>query len=274
MHALAVKGLKVPALGLGTFQSEGNSCYRAVTEALAIGYRHIDTAQMYGNEAEVGRAIKESGVPRDEIFLTTKIWRDNIAHDALIAGTDASLARLGLDYIDLLLIHWPNPAVPLAESLDALMEVQAARKARAIGVSNFNTTQLAQSIAYTGGKIITDQVEYHPYLNQDKILATLRKEGLFLTAYCPLARGDVADDAVLHKIAVDHGKTPAQVALRWLIQQGDVCAIPKTTQPERLRENFAVFDFDLTPGEMADIDLLKGNKRLILPNAGHWDAAA
>jgi diketogulonate reductase-like aldo/keto reductase len=278
MHYITTQNTRVPALGLGTWQAESGECYRAVLEALAIGYRHIDTAQIYGNEEDVGRAIKDSDTKRTDIWLTTKVWRDSIDRANLARTTDESLKRLGTDYVDLLLIHWPNPQIPLAESIEALLEVQRQGKAKHIGVSNFNTTQIAEAQSLAGGILLTNQVEYHPFLNQDKVHNACREANMFLTAYCPLARGLVVENAILHKIAAEHNKTAAQVALRWAIQsggqQGDVCAIPKSVHRERLEENFDIFDFQLSDEDMNDISRLKGNKRLVLPNAGHWDEAA
>jgi 2,5-diketo-D-gluconate reductase B len=274
MQYVTTQNTKVPALGLGTWQAESGECYRAVLEALAIGYRHIDTAQIYGNEAEVGRGIADSDTGRGDVWLTTKVWRDDIDRANLIRTTDASLKKLATDYVDLLLIHWPNPQIPLAESIEALLEVQKQGKAKHIGVSNFNTTQLAAAQKLAGGILLTNQVEYHPFLNQEKVHNACREANMFLTAYCPLARGMVTDNAILHKIAAEHDKTAAQVSLRWLIQQGDVCAIPKSVHRERLEENFDIFDFTLSDEDMNDISRLKGNKRLVLPNLPHWDTAA
>jgi 2,5-diketo-D-gluconate reductase B len=269
-----ISGTKIPALGLGTWQAESGECYRAVLEALAMGYRHIDTAQIYGNEADVGRAIADSDTNRDDIWLTTKVWRDDIDRENLIRTTQGSLKKLQVDAVDLLLIHWPNPQIPLEESVEALLEAQRLGYAKHIGVSNFNTTQIAQAQKLAGGILLTNQVEYHPFLNQEKVHNAVREANMFLTAYCPLARGMVTDNPILHKIAAEHGKSAAQVSLRWLIQQGDVCAIPKSIRRERLEENLDIFDFKLSDEEMNDISRLKGNKRLVLPNAGHWDAAA
>lgn len=271
MDFIELKGAKVPVLGLGTWQADGGECYRAVLEGLAIGYRHVDTAQIYGNEAEVGEGIKDSGVRRESIWLTTKVWTDAFTKDALAPSVEKSLKKLGTDYVDLLLLHWPQPAVPLAESIGALLAVQQAGKAKHIGVSNFNTAQMEQAQKLAGGRLITNQVEYHPFLNQNKVLAAAREQGMFVTAYSPLARGLVVENAVIHKIAAEREKTPAQITLRWLVQQG-VVAIPKTVTPERLKENLAIFDFKLSDTDMADINLLRGNKRLVLPKLGHWDS--
>ena len=274
MEYVKANNTKVPALGLGTWQAESGECYRAVLEALAIGYRHIDTAQIYGNEEDVGRAIKDSDVNRSDIWLTTKVWRDDISAQNMAPTVNASLKKLKVDHVDLLLIHWPNPQIPLIESIETLVDMQKQGKTRYIGVSNFNSSQVGEAQHLAGGKLLTNQVEYHPFLNQDKVLSACSEAKMFLTAYCPLARGMVADNPVLHKIAAEHDKSSAQVALRWLIQQGDICAIPKSVRRERLEENFDIFDFKLSDEEMNDINLLRGNKRLVLPKAPHWDAAA
>jgi len=264
----------MPMLGLGTFDLRGDDCERAVAAALAMGYRHLDTAAAYGNETAVGRAIAASGVPREEIFLTTKVWYDSLRADALRRSADDSLARLGTEYVDLLLVHWPNDAVPLEESLAALAALEAAGKARAIGVSNFTVRHLRQAAA-SGAALVANEVEYHPYLNQDALLAEMRPRGMILIAYCPLAQGRVASDPTLAAIGARHEMSAAQVALRWLIQQPLVAAIPKAGSERHMAENLAVFDFALDEREMAAISALgAANRRLVSPSwAPRWDAA-
>ena len=227
MKILDLNGVKVPALGFGTWNLSGATCRRMVDHALGLGYRHIDTATIYGNEVEVGQGIRDSGVPRGDIFLTTKVWSSSLAADAVKASAEESLRALGTDYVDLLLIHWPNPSVPLAETLGALADVRARGLTRRIGVSNFPVVLMEETVETLGADILANQVEYHPYLSQNRVLAYCRAHGITLTAYSPVARGRVNTDPVLADIGARHGKTPAQVALRWLIEQDNVSIIPK-----------------------------------------------
>jgi diketogulonate reductase-like aldo/keto reductase len=266
---VSVGGVAIPALGCGTWQLRGNECTAIVAEALRVGFRHIDTAQGYANEAEVGAGIRESGVPRSEIFLTTKVRPDFASRTKLLRSVEDSLGRLGLDVIDLLLIHWPNPDAPVAEMMEALSLARRAGLARHIGVSNFTIAMLDEAVRLSPEPIVTDQIEYHPYVDQGRLLHAIRRHGLAITAYCPLALGRVADDPTLRSIGERYGKTPAQVALRWLIQQGDVIAIPKTASAARLRENFGVFDFSLSPDDMAAVDAIPRNKQHLV-NELQW----
>ena len=276
MNNLSFNGVSIPALGYGTWQLNGETASNAVAAALGIGYRHIDTAQIYGNEVEVGSGIKRSGVARDDIFLTTKVWRDKVTRGKLQKSVEESLRKLQTDYVDMLLIHWPVDDVPFAEQLAGLQEVQKAGKARLIGVSNFTVAQLREVTEEVGAVIATDQVEYHPTLSQKPVLDFLRSKGMFLTAYSPLARGGVRDEKILQEIAFAHGKTAGQVTLRWLIQQGNVAAIPKAASEKHTRENFEIFDFKLTDAEMQKIHALaKPEGRLVDPDfAPEWDQAA
>ncbi|HEX7969519.1 MAG TPA: aldo/keto reductase, partial [Stellaceae bacterium] len=219
MKYLDIKGARVPAIGLGTWQLSGRGCEEAVRQALDLGYRHIDTAQMYGNEAEVGRAIRASGLGRDQIFLTTKLAPGNLAAGAVRRTAEESLRRLGTDHVDLLLIHWPTGEAPLGETLGAMADLRAAGKTRHIGVSNFNVQLLKEAMETYGADLLCNQVEYHPYLSQRAVLAAVRRYGMMLTAYTPLARGRVARDPTLAAIGRKHDKSPAQVALRWLLDQ-------------------------------------------------------
>ena len=271
---IEIKGVQVPALGFGTWTLRGRKCADAVRMALDIGYRHIDTARMYGNEIEVGRAVGDSGVGRSDIFITTKIWPDDLAYADAKRCTDDSLRNLATDYIDLLLIHWPSKSIPLDETLRALAEIKEEGKARLIGVSNFNTALLREAVEECGADIACNQVEYHPFLSQNKVLAAVREYGMMLTAYMPLAKGRVAQHPTLIQIAESHGKTGAQVALRWLIQQGPIAAIPKSGSEAHCRENFDVFDFALTDVEMTEISaLLTTNDRIADFSLGPvWDA--
>lgn len=273
MKVLDIKGARMPALGLGTFGMHGADCSRAVREAIAAGYRHIDTAQMYGNEAAVGAGIRESGMAREELFVTTKIWYDRLRPDDVRRTTAECLDRLGLDRVDLLLVHWPNPSIPLDETLAAFAEEKAKGHTRHIGVSNFTVALLDEAVSRHGADdLICNQVEYHVYLSQVPVLAALRRHGMALTAYSPVAKGKVAKDPVLAEIGRAHGKTAGQIALRWFMEQDAVAAIPKSGTPERIRANIDIFDFELSPAERARIDALQGAERLISPaHAPAWD---
>jgi 2,5-diketo-D-gluconate reductase B len=267
-------GVRVPALGFGTFTLEGRDCREMVKAALSIGYRHIDTAKMYGNEEAVGAGIRESEVAREQVFLTSKVWMDQLHYDDLTAATEDSLSKLATDHLDLLLIHWPNDRVPLTESLRALEDLQRAGKVRYVGVSNFTVALMREAVEQNGADVVCNQVEYHPFLNQQPVLNEARRLGLFLTAYCPLAKGRAPKDPTLQAIGEKHGKTAAQVALRWLIQHGDVAAIPKASSRAHAEANFDIFDFQLDQSDLAQIAQLPGGTRIINPSwAPQWDAA-
>ena len=267
-----VQGIEVPALGLGTWELEGEACVEAVADALEIGYRHIDTAQMYGNEDEVGRGLARSGVAREEIWLTTKIWMEDAGYDDVLRTTGESLERLGVGHVDLLLLHWPNPKVPLSETLSAMRRLQDEGAARHLGVSNFPPDLLDEAL--DEAEIFCNQVEYHPYLAQDEVLELCHEWDLLLTAYAPIARGRVSDAPVLCSIAEAHGKTPVQVTLRWLLQQEGVAAIPKAATPEHRRANLDLFDFELSDDEMDEIHGLARGERIVDPDfAPHWETA-
>ncbi|RVR13083.1 aldo/keto reductase [Sinorhizobium meliloti] len=275
MHAVSSNGANIPALGFGTFRMSGAEVLRILPQALKLGFRHVDTAQIYGNEAEVGEAIQKSGIPRADVFLTTKVWVDNYRHDAFIASVDESLRKLRTDHVDLLLLHWPGSDAPMAERIGALNEVRNAGKVRHIGISNFNTTQMEEAARLSDAPIATNQVEYHPYLDQTKVLQTARRLGMSLTSYYAMANGKVPADPLLTEIGGRHGKTAAQVALRWLVQQQDVIVLSKTATEARLKENFAIFDFALTREEMAAVrELARPNGRIVNPQglAPEWDA--
>lgn len=261
----------VPRLGFGTFQLDAEAAYRSTLIALETGYRHIDTAQGYANEAEVGRAIADSGLDRGEVFVTTKIKPSNAAAAAVRTSTGQSMEQLGMDHVDLLLLHWPAEHVaPLPETLEAMTRVQEDGLTRHVGVSNFPSRMLAR--AYEHAPIVTDQVEHHPFLGVEPIEQVLRSRGGFLTAYSPLARGRVGEDPVLADIAEEHGVSPAQVTLRWMLQRPGVVAIPKSGTPARIRSNFDVFGFELDAAQMARIDDLERGHRLIDPDfAPEWD---
>ena len=273
MITLKIHDKAIPALGFGTWKLRDTECSEAVKLALSTGYRHIDTAQIYENEAAVGTGIRESGIPRDQVFLTTKVWMSNLGDDALQKSVEDSLRKLKTDYVDLLLIHWPTDAVPLAEQLRALQAVKDAGKAVMIGVSNFTVAQMREATENLGSPLANNQVEYHPYLSQKPVLDFIRAHDMFLTAYCPLARGQVSQSATLTEIGKKYNKNPGQVTLRWLLQQDNVAAIPKAASPANIKNNFDIFDFNLTPEEMAEISALaRPEGRLVNPDwAPAWD---
>lgn len=244
---ITIQGKAVPALGFGTWQLRGAACVQGVAHALAVGYRHLDTAQVYQNEAEVGRGIKQAGVARGDIFLVTKIYRQNLAYDQVIASTQESLQKLATDYIDLLLIHWPNPTFPLAQTLAAMQTLQAQGLIRHIGVSNFSPALVTEAMRHA--PIFSNQVEYHPYKPQTALVAQANAQDYLLVAYSPLAKGLLKDDATLNEIGATHGKSPTQVALRWLVQQG-VATIPKASSAQHRESNWDIFDFVLADEEM------------------------
>ncbi|WP_296068363.1 aldo/keto reductase [uncultured Agrobacterium sp.] len=277
MFNVTASGASIPALGFGTFRIPGPDVLRIVPHALRAGLRHIDTAQIYGNEGEVGEAIVNSGVARNDIFLTTKVWVENYRHDAFLASVDESLKKLRTDHVDLLLLHWPNEAVPLAEQIGALNEVRKAGKVRHIGVSNFNRNLMAQSVARSEAPIVTNQIEYHPYLNQDAVIEAAREAGMAITGYYGMADGKVFSDPVLKDIAAGHGKSVAQIVLRWLVQQEGVIALSKTVSEARVAENVAIFDFALSDEEMATIRARAvASGRIVSPDglAPVWDEPA
>ncbi|WP_342358484.1 aldo/keto reductase [Terrarubrum flagellatum] len=254
MHMIEIAGGgKMPALGLGTWQLRGRDCARVVKLALSLGYRHIDTAEMYGNENEVGDAIAESGVSRGDLFVTTKIWNSNFRASAARRSAEASLRALKLDHVDLLLMHWPNDSVPLAETLGEMSRLLEEGKTRAIGVSNFPPDLLGRAIAASPKPVACDQVRFHVGAAQDDLLAVARPKGVAITAYSPLGKGGLASDRTLAKIGAKYGKSASQIALRWLIEQEGVSAIPKASSETNLRANLAIFDFKLDDEDRAMI---------------------
>ena len=274
MIFVTVKGTKLPALGFGTWQLNGAQCESAVEYALELGYRHVDTAQAYGNEREVGRAIARSGVKRDAIFLTTKLAPGNLAAKDVTRSLAGSLEALDTDHVDLLLIHWPSTTVPMGETLRAMGEAKAQGRVRHIGVSNFTVAHMREAIETHKAEIFCNQIEYHVLLGQNRVLDFARARGIMVTAYCPLARGRIGGQPELVAIAKRHGKSTAQVALRWLIQQDGVAAIPKSSKREHIAANFALFDFALSESEMVEIGKLRGDARVVSPGfAPEWDAA-
>ncbi|MFS8046324.1 aldo/keto reductase [Rhizobium sp. BR 314] len=276
MEIVNANGASIPALGFGTFRMPGPDTQRMVEHVLRNGYRHIDTAQIYGNEADVGDGILRSGIARADLFLTTKVWVENYSHNAFVASVDESLKKLKTDYVDLLLLHWPNDAVPLAEQIGALNEVAKAGKVRHIGVSNFNRTLMREAARVSDLPLVNNQVEYHPYLDQSLVMETAVSLGMSVTAYYAMADGKVLSDPVLKDIADRHGKSIAQIVLRWIVQQG-LITLSKTVSETRAAENAAIFDFALSQDEMAAIHALAQPKgRIVSPDglAPVWDEAA
>jgi diketogulonate reductase-like aldo/keto reductase len=252
MHYVDAGGARIPALGLGTWDLRGDVCVEMVEQALRLGYRHVDTAEMYGNETEVGEGLRASGVARDDVFITTKVWPDHLAPGDLERATKNSLARLRLENVDLLLIHWPSPRIPLAGTISALCRMRAAGFARNIGISNFTVPLIEQAVRLATAPLVTNQIEWHPFLDPSKVVAACRRHGLSVTAYSPIARGRAAGDATLKRIGARHGKTAGQVSLRFLVQE-EAIVIPRTARRERLAENMAIFDFALDAEEMEEI---------------------
>ena len=254
-------GVEIPQLGFGTYQVDPADATEAVAQALEVGYRHLDTAEMYGNEAEVGEAVRASGLPRDEVFVTSKLDNPFHARDDALAAFDRTIDALGLDQVDLFLIHWPQPTQDrYVEAWKALEEIHASGRARAIGVSNFETEHLDRLAAECDITPAVNQIEVHPYLVQDQLRAVGTERGIATEAWSPIAQGEVLDDPVLQALAADHGKTPAQVTLRWHLQRGDI-VFPKTSNRDRMEENFAVFDFELSDDEVARISGLDRDGR-------------
>jgi len=255
----AANGAEIPLLGLGTWELRGRACARIVQQALRLGYRHIDTAEIYENEREVGEGVRASGVKRHDLFLTTKIWPSHFAPRALERAARECLVRLRVSEVDLLLLHWPNPQIPLEETLGALRQVKRDGLARHIGVSNFTVALIEEAVAIAGRLLVCDQVECHPFLDQSKVIAACRAHGMAVVAYSPIARGNAGSDQVLARIGAAHKKTAAQVSLRYLVQQ-NIVVIPRTSKIERLSENAAIFDFALSETEMAEIAALANSE--------------
>jgi diketogulonate reductase-like aldo/keto reductase len=249
---IEANGARIPAFGLGTWDLRGRTCVRMVDQALRLGYRHIDTAAMYDNEREVGEGLRASGVPRAEVFVTTKVWSTHLAADDFVRSAEASLVKLKLDQVDLLLIHWPNPRIPLTETMPALCKMKTRGVARHIGISNFSVALINKAVRLATEPLVTNQIEWHPFNDPSDVRKACRAHGLSVTAYSPLARGRVAHNKMLTAIGAHHGKDATQVALRFLLQEGAI-VIPRTAQPERLASNFAVFDFALAESEMSEI---------------------
>jgi diketogulonate reductase-like aldo/keto reductase len=272
MQYVEANGARIPISGLGTWELRGRTCARAVEQALRLGYRHIDTAEMYDNEREVGEGLRASGVKRDEVFVTTKVWPSHFAPRELERAAKESLARLRLSDVDLLLLHWPSEQVPLAETIPALCKMKTMGLARHIGISNFTVALINEAVRLSSEPLVTNQIECHPYLDQSKVIAACRRHGLAITAYSPIARGQASKDKVLMRIGQAHGKSASQVSLRWLVQQ-NIIVIPRSSKIERLSENLALFDFALTPAEMDEIAALAHPRGRVVDWGGgpNWD---
>lgn len=265
----------IPALGFGTWKLKGDECTKCVKHAMSVGYRHIDTAQIYENEEGVGQALTETEVSREDIFLVTKIWMDKAREGDLQKSMEESLRKLQTDYVDLVLMHWPVEDVPFEETFKAFQDIQRQGKTKHIGVSNFTVSQMQQVREELGAKIITNQVEYHPSLSQDSVLQYLRAHDMFLTAYSPLGRGEDLENDVFKALGEKYNKTGAQIILRWLVQQQSVAAIPKSSNFDRIEQNYDIWDFELDSNEMQQIfSLARPDGRMIDPDwAPEWDNA-
>lgn len=275
MHRIEANGAAIPAIGMGTWTLMGEDCVRLVAHALNHGYSHVDTAVRYENEQAVGEGLRASGRPRDSYFLTTKVWWTDIAPGDLERSAESSLKRLGVDQVDLLLIHWPNPAIPLEGSIRALNAMKESGLTRHIGVSNFPSGLLKQAVALSDAPLVCNQVEYHPYLSQKTVYRAAREAGMAMTSYSPLYRGGaLLSEPAIAAAAKAHGKSPAQIVIRWHVQQEGVACIPRTSKADRLEENIDVFDFALTDVEMVAISALgKRNDRICdFDFSPVWDA--
>jgi len=272
MHK-TIQNTPVPALGLGTYELKGDECRHSVITAIETGYRHIDTARAYENENEVGAGIVDSGVPRNEIFLTSKIWFDDLGYDPLMREIDASLRSLRTDFLDLALVHWPNNEVPLKETFRALTRLQEEKVIRHFGVSNFTPKWLERALEL--GKIFCNQLEYHPLLSQSKLHQMAIEHDLLLTAYAPLAQGAIHNNEVLQGIAGRHDATSEQISLAWLLEQPNVAAIPRSSSADHIRSNFESLKISLDDEDRRKIDELPGDKRQIDPDfAPEWEETA
>lgn len=275
MPMITSGGMSMPKLGLGTWRMKGAECTEAVQRALGLGYRHIDTAEMYGNEEAVGEALANAGVPRDQVHVTSKVWYENLDADAMQRAVDASLARLRTDYLDLYLIHWPSPEMDLPDAVQNLMRVKEQGKARAIGVSNFPVALLRRAIEEVGAPIACNQFEYHVLLGQSSLVQYCRSYDVAVAACAPLAQGRLAEHEELQAIARKHSATPAQVALKWLLDQSGVAAIPKANRPETQQANLDALRIELDDTDRAAIAMVPKIQRFINPGwAPVWDQAA
>ena len=272
MESMKTQGIAMPKLGLGTFRLQGDACRTAVESALALGYRHIDTAEMYGNEEAIGAAIAAARVPRGELHVTTKVWVENLTPAAIRKAFDASLKKLRLDHVDLYLVHWPSRSMKLPAVLETMMKLQEEGRTRAIGVANFTTALLKQAVEEVKAPIACNQVEYHVMLDQAKLLKYLAAHNIPLVAYCPLAQGRVASEEVLAKIGRKHNASAAQVALKWLLDQDGVAAIPKASRAESQKANLDALKLTLDDDDRKAIAALPKDRRCVNPGFGpDWD---
>ena len=275
MEKINTQGVAIPRLGLGTYRLADGSGQPMIESALALGFRHIDTASMYGNEATVGAAIAASGIARNEIFVTTKVWHDQLAPDAMLRAFDTSLGKLNLDYVDLYMIHWPAKGMDLNASLKALMSLRERGLTRAIGVCNLNLPMMRHAVDKVGAPIACLQVEYHPFLSQQPMLQYLRSKDIPLTAYSPLAQGRAASNPVLMEIGRKHGVAAAQIAIAWLMDQDGIIAIPKASRPESQKANLDALSIRLDDEDRAAIAALPKDQRFVNPSfAPEWDTKA
>jgi 2,5-diketo-D-gluconate reductase B len=272
MDNLKTQGISMPKLGLGTFRMQGDVCRAAVESALSLGYRHIDTAEMYANEEAIGAAIATSRVPRDELHVTTKVWHENLSPDAIRRAFDASLKKLRLDHVDLYLVHWPSKAANWPAVFETLMKLKEQGRTRAIGVDNFTMALLKTAVEEIKAPIACNQIEYHAMLDQSKVTAYLAAKSIPLVAYCPLAQGRIASDPVLGEIGRKHDATAAQVALKWLLDQNGVAAIPKASRRESQRANLDALKLTLDDEDRRKIASLPKDQRCVSPGfAPTWD---
>ncbi|MFA0960589.1 aldo/keto reductase [Roseivirga sp. BDSF3-8] len=274
MKFIEKQGVKIPALGFGTWTLKGAGGQEMIKHALKTGYRHIDTAKAYGNEADVGAAIKDAGCAREEVFVTTKIWHDRLAPADFREDFKDSLKKLQVEFTDLLLIHWPSTTdVPLEDTLEEMMKIKSEGLTRLIGVSNFPSELFRKASELTKGNIAVNQVEYHCFMDQSEVLEAVRENDALLTAYSPVGKGKVFGHELIQKIGKKYDKNEGQVALRWLMQQDNVAAIPRTSSKDHAESNFNIFDFELTADEMSDLNELQSKEgRLINPEfAPDWD---
>jgi 2,5-diketo-D-gluconate reductase B len=270
---LSIQGITIPRLGFGTFRMPGGDCQSVVESALALGYRHIDTATMYDNEDAVGAAIAASGLPRASLFVTTKVWHDQLAPVAIRKALDTSLAKLKLGHVDMYMVHWPSGAMDMADVMQTLVAVREEGLARSIGVCNFNLPMLKHAVENIGAPIAALQVEYHPFLDQSRLLSYLRDKGIGLTAHAPLAQGRAAKDEVLSRIGRKHGVSAAQIAIAWLLDQDGVMAIPKAQRPESQQSNLDAWAIQLDDEDRATITALPKYLRYVNPPfAPDWNA--
>ena len=272
MDDMKTQGIKMPQLGLGTFRLQGDECRAAIESALGLGYRHLDTAEMYGNEEAIGAALATARIPRENLHVTTKVWNENLAPDAIRRAFDASLKKLRLDHVDLYLVHWPSKNMNLPAVFETLMKLKSEGRTRAIGVANFTVALLKTVVEEIKAPIACNQVEYHVMLDQTKLLNYLRSNSIPLVAYCPLAQGRAASDETLAKIGRKHGFSAAQVALKWLLDQEGVAAIPKAARAESQKANLDALKLKLDDADRSAISALPKDRRCVNPGfAPAWD---